>query len=127
MKQYRCEKFDLTDFVLEEHLYKKKSKKVIYSIVFNDTDIVSTSRLIYDQNNGYISLVYTNPTFRGNQICFNNIKKIIEYAKKIKLMTVSLNVNNDNLGAIKCYNKCGFKTIKKNDIEQKMIYHLLNQ
>ena len=123
MVQHRNQRFDLTDFAMEEYLYSNQNKKIKYCVIFNSNHIVSTLRIIYNadaKENGYLNLVHTNESFRGRKLCTTNLQIIVKFAKHFNLSTLLLNVNNDNDTAIKCYTRCGFTLLKKNDVERKM-------
>ena len=123
MVQHRNQRFDLTDFAMEEYLYSNQNKKIKYCVIFNSNHILSTLRIVYNtdaKENGYLNLVHTNESFRGRKLCTTNLQIIVKFAKHFNLSTLLLNVNNDNDAAIKCYTRCGFTLLKKNDVEQKM-------
>ena len=108
--------FSLNHLIMTENFYKKKSKKIMYFLIFNDSHILTTSRIIYSNKNGYINFVRTNRNFRKIGLCYRNIKKLIELSNnKLNIHSFSLEVEKDNIAAIKCYQKNGFKIDKKND------------
>jgi ribosomal protein S18 acetylase RimI-like enzyme len=72
------------------------------------------------KQSAYFNLVYTNPEFRGQKICQNNIAYMINLTKKY-IKKYELEVDINNLAAVKCYENNGFKRIKK----QFKTYYLL--
>lgn len=111
------------DFVIED-LYEEaraySPKNVIYLIIYANRTIVATTRLIYKATKGYINLVCVNPKYRGKKICNHMMDLLFQIicdkfddgtlAKRIK--TYELDVDTDNIPAIKCYEHAGFRTMK---------------
>jgi ribosomal protein S18 acetylase RimI-like enzyme len=64
-------------------------------------------------------MVFTNEKYRGNKICQKNIDKIIKLTKHM-FTTYELEVDPNNIAAIKCYENIGFKFIKT------IIYNKIN-
>ena len=62
-------------------------------------------------------MVNTNPKFRGQGICQNMIKYIVKSSKKY-IKKYELEVAENNIPAIKCYEKVGFKYIRKESFSQ---------
>ena len=56
----------------------------------------------------YLYNIYISPDFRGKGLC----RKIVEHAVNRK-KNLYLDVDPDNITAIKCYKKCGFIFKKK--------------
>jgi ribosomal protein S18 acetylase RimI-like enzyme len=52
--------------------------------------------------------------YRGQKICQNNIKFILDATKRL-INTFELEVDITNSAAIKCYENNGFKIIKEED------------
>ena len=114
MKIHRDKDFEIVDFVIENYLYEEKGKKVKYLIIYNNKEIVSISRIIYDEKIGYINAVHTNIKFRRKKLCQRNIKKLITLTNNLcNIKIFELEVDIDNIPAIKCYKRCGFKIVKK--------------
>jgi ribosomal protein S18 acetylase RimI-like enzyme len=107
--------------LVNEYINSDPDTQTRYSIIHKKNTIVSTSRLIYSKNKGYINLVYTNPEFRGCKICQNHIRHLIglhkDFTKKYEL-----EVDTDNIPAIKCYENIGFKKIS---IDKKLNIYLM--
>ncbi len=54
--------------------------------------------------------VYVKPEWRGNHISESLIQSCVEWAKTQGVVIVKLAVVTGNLSALRCYEKCGFKT-----------------
>ena len=97
----------------------------MYLIIFKNNDILTTGRILYSGKQGYINFVRTNKKFRGMGMCKRNMKKLIYLSiNKLGLNKFSLNVEIDNIYAIKCYEKIGFKINNTNNSEHDMIYRI---
>jgi hypothetical protein len=82
IKTYRNENtFKILDLVNEE--INEYPKDVLYFIIYNKNEIITTSRLIYKNKKGYINLVYTNPEYRNQKLCFTNLTKLISLTDNI--------------------------------------------
>lgn len=57
----------------------------------------------------YLGLMYTDPNFRGQGVNMKIIDTLKEWALNKGLKEMRLTVYNDNLSAIKAYEKVGFK------------------
>ena len=68
-------------------------------------------------------MVFTNKKYRGNKICQFNLNKLIELIKHL-CNSYKLEVNNNNIPAIKCYENIGFIFVKEIKINK---YNILNQ
>lgn len=120
----KIETFDVHNLI-KENIKMHPHTNIFYVICLED-EIISTSRLIYniEQNNAYINMVYTNPNYRGKKICQTSINKLISLTKK-QFNIYELEVDPDNISAIKCYENIGFKFIKTIKYESsKGDYHL---
>jgi hypothetical protein len=113
IKIYRGEpNFSIMNLI-REYINSDLNTQTKYSIIHKKNTIISTSRLIYSKNKGYINLVYTNPEFRGYKICQNHIQHLIGLHKDIT-KKYELEVDIDNIPAIKCYENIGFTKISTN-------------
>ena len=61
--------------------------------------------------------MYVKPEFRGKGVIQNIIETLLQWSKNRGLEEARLEVYNDNVNAIKAYEKVGFK---KHMIEMKM-------
>lgn len=66
----------------------------------------------------YLGFMYTKPDFRGRGINKKIVTNLFDWARSKGLSEVRLTVYDDNLGAIKAYEKAGFK---KHLIEMRLI------
>ncbi len=114
MEEHRGHEFNIIDFVIEYFDAKEKNNETLYLFLFDDNEIITTSRLIYNNKTGYINAVHTNKKFRGKKLCQKTIKRLITLAtKKTNIKKIELDVEVDNIPAIKCYERSGFRIIKK--------------
>jgi RimJ/RimL family protein N-acetyltransferase len=113
IKTYRKEKdFKLLNLINEDINYYPYN--VLYFIIYKNNEIITTSRLIYKNKNGYINLVYTNPEYRNQKLCFTNLTKLMNLTNDL-CNKYELDVDYDNLPAIKCYENIGFKFVKEHN------------
>ena len=105
--------FRIHDLLLE-HIYDETRPQTLYLVV-HEEEIVSTCRLLYNPETrvGYINLVYTNPTYRGQQICQHTINLMIQKTKEF-IDTYELEVDVENEPAKKCYERNGFVIVEEN-------------
>jgi RimJ/RimL family protein N-acetyltransferase len=105
---------------LREHIFKIENlkdeyidKNTLYFFLYNNQEMIASSRLIYSKSFGYINFVYTNPIYRNRKICQKNIKLLIQLTSdKYNIYTYELDVETNNESAIKCYKKNGFIFVK---------------
>jgi RimJ/RimL family protein N-acetyltransferase len=86
---------------------------VNYFIIYKNNEIISCARLIYKNNSkqAYLGMVHTNHKYRKKNICTRTIDKLISITKN-NFNKYELEVEEDNIAAIKCYQKNGFKYVK---------------
>lgn len=123
MTQHRGRDFMLFDFVIETyHRYQKYDQDVKYLVAYNQDEVITISRLFYKDKNGYINAVHTNKKYRGKGYCQKNLKKLTDFAnKKLRINKFELEVEINNIPAIKCYQNVGFQIKRKVENEYKMI------
>jgi len=124
MRIHRNKNFEIFHLVLENDRELKKNIKTKFLIIYNEKDIVSFSRLNYTTKIGYISMVHTNLNYRGKKICQGNIKKLINLSKK-NLKEFELYVLQNNISAIKCYERCKFVVSKEIICENEQYYKMI--
>ena len=115
MKSFKNQSFHILDFIYEYILYTKLHKKILYSIIFTTKryEIISFSRIICKNNKGSLDAVVTNAKYRNKGLCYANLSHIIKESNKLlNIKYFILEVNSNNISAIKCYKKTGF-TIEK--------------
>lgn len=102
--------FTILNIILEDITYHPNN--TLYFMIYKGHDVIGTSRLIYNINSktGYINMVFTNSKYRNKSICQINLEKLIALTK---LKMYELEVDIENITAIKCYENVGFKVIKK--------------
>ena len=117
------------DKLIEEER-KIHPEKVNYFIIFKDNNLVSCVRLIYKNNSKscYLNMIHINKNYRNQGICKKTLMKLI-YLTNNKFDKYELEVEENNIPAIKCYEKVGFvvdKKYKYNNIKLNlMIYKLI--
>ena len=114
IQNYRNQQNFLIHNLILEHVYDKNKSNTLFFIIYKGNNIVSTCRFIYNLHKkyGYFNLIYTNPLYRGKKICQNSINYMIKLTNKY-IKKYELEVDSDNVYAIKCYEKCGFEKVKK--------------
>lgn len=102
--------FTILNIILEDITYHPN--QVLYFMIYKGHEVISTNRLIYNEkaNAGYINMIFTNLKYKNKDIPRLNIEKLISLTK---LKMYELEINNENISTIKCYESIGFKTIKK--------------
>jgi ribosomal protein S18 acetylase RimI-like enzyme len=110
--------FDIFQLVREYITYRPDSE-LVYFVIYKNDEIVSMLRFYYyiKKSYGYFNMVYTNPKFRGQGICQNMVRFIIDNSKKY-IKKYELEVITNNIPAIKCYERVGFKYIRKVNLSQ---------
>lgn len=69
---------------------------------------------IFEENIiGYISDFYIRKEYRGTDLAENFMMKIIKWFRVKGASDIRLNVNSENMRAIKFYEKCGFEEVSK--------------
>ena len=119
IRKYRnAPQFEIFQLVREYITYRPDSV-LVYFIIYKNGEIVSMLRFYYyvKKSYGYFNLVYTNPKYRGQGICQNMVRFIIDNSKKY-IKKYELEVITNNIPAIKCYEKVGFKYIRKVNLSQ---------
>jgi RimJ/RimL family protein N-acetyltransferase len=106
-------------FRIEDLIYENKDDpvhpEVLFLVLLNGREIVSTCRLLYDTKHryGYINLVYTNPMYRGQKICQHSIEFLLRKTKR-DVDNYELDVLTANEAAKKCYENNNFTVVKAN-------------
>ncbi len=99
---------------LEEYVKSERVKVVVAEV---DKGIVSSgyayakqARTYLDHEQyAYLGFMYTKPEFRGKGINQKIVENLMDWAQKNQLKEVRLTVYNDNVPAIRAYEKVGFK------------------
>jgi len=105
--------------LIKEYITYRPDSELVYFIIYKKGEIVSMLRFYYyiKKSYGYFNTVYTNPKLRGLGICQNMVKFIVESSKKY-IKKYELEVTEINIPAIKCYEKVGFKYVRKVNFSQ---------
>ena len=113
-------------FKVEQLKKEEGEKDTLYFFIYNNQEMITSSRLFYFSDSfGYINFVYTNPKYRGHKMCQKNIKLLVQLTTDVHNIKIyELDVEIDNISAIKCYENNGFikviDTIKELYIKNKM-------
>ena len=102
-----------------EHEEDPTKPQTFYLVLHEGDTIVSTCRLLYNAEArfGYINLVYTNPEYRGRQICQHTLGFLIQTMKGM-IDTYELDVDTNNEAAKTCYGRNGFVIVDENKEEK---------
>lgn len=101
--------YDLEDYV------KRDDVKVLVAeidgiLVSSGYAYAKPARIYLDHKEyAYLGFMYTVPEFRGKGLNQKIVEVLMEWAKENDLTEVRLTVYNENLPAIKAYEKVGFK------------------
>lgn len=98
----RQTRFSYIDIIEESKKNKGETKIILVTI---NNIVIFTSRIIKTGIEAEISMVYTNPKFRGQGYCKSSLKTLI---KSSKAKNFWLDVKKNNIPAISCYEKVGF-------------------
>ena len=121
IKDYLISDFD--DFwnynILKEELISENSKYIV--AILNKTEIVGFAgiKIIFDEAD--IMNIVTKKTYRNVGIGSSLLERLIIISKNLKLSSITLEVNEENIPAIHMYKKFGFKSlgIRKNYYKDK--------
>ena len=93
--------------IIEKERFRDSTKnKPHYAIYFNSEKGEHIGG--YSISGYHLYSLYVTPEFRGKGMC----KKIIDYAVSRK-KNLNLDVDPDNIPAIKCYRRAGFKFVRE--------------
>ncbi|MFA6922771.1 MAG: GNAT family N-acetyltransferase [Bacteroidales bacterium] len=100
----------------------KHNEKRFAICVGNEMEYVGNVQLTdITKDNAQFHIFIGKKKYHGLGIGTQATKLIIDYGfKKIKIKTIYLTVNPENIAAVRSYEKCGFKIISKSDNELKM-------
>jgi len=104
----------ITYYDLKELIISDEAKVIV--VTFEDEIIASgyarVKRALHYLNHeeyAYLGFMYTHPEFRGKGINKSVIDALREWADSKGLKEIRLTVYEENIGAIKAYEKVGFK------------------
>lgn len=109
LKEGKISYYNLKEMIFAENVH------LIVAII--EDEIVGSGYLKIEKSrsyrknelNGYIGFMYVNPNFRGKRISSVILESLKDWAKKQELKELRLDVYKENLGAIKSYERFGFK------------------
>ena len=121
LQDRRDENFKYTEIInenIQDYLLNKV--QTYYQIIWNPANLdlitIVRAKLSKKDNNTkecILSMVETNYQYRNLQFCQKNISMLKKNCQSIKpINKFILYVIKDNIPAIKCYEKCGFKIIE---------------
>ena len=90
----------IADFLTEE-------RTIVYYLIWTAEKIIFTSRMFCDKKKGYITMVHTHDEYKRRGVCSTAFGKIFKHLAEIKRW--KLDVEKENVAAIACYRKLGFK------------------
>ena len=102
--------YDLRKYVLDDSI------KVVVAehggqIVASGYALTKTARNYLDHSTySYLGFMYTKPEYRGKGINGKIVEMLKEWSLSKGLFEIRLTVYHDNVGAIKAYEKTGFKS-----------------
>lgn len=88
-----------------------ENEKAIYFCAVKDEEVIGYIGLWNILGEGNITNVAVHPDFQRMGTGYLLMEKMKEYAKKEKLLFLTLEVNEGNEKAISLYKKCGFETV----------------
>ena len=87
-------KIKLIDLVLEDYFVKENKKKIKILLFYNKNKIIGMSKIIHTKNSAFITDVYIIENCRRKNLCYRNIKFLIDImSKKYKILTSRSNVS----------------------------------
>ena len=108
LKEGKISYYNLEEMIFAEHVH------LIVAIVENEivgsgyVRIEKSGSYHKNELNGYIGFMYVKPDFRGKRISSVILESLRYWAKEQGLKELRLDVYNENLGAIKSYERFGF-------------------
>jgi RimJ/RimL family protein N-acetyltransferase len=99
------------------------TNRIAFRLVSNETDrSIGHSEIYLSENSAKIGrILIGNKDFRGKGLCRQIMNLLLDQAfNKFKKEIVELNVFDWNIGAIKCYEKAGFKINPDKRLERKV-------
>ncbi|MGF7056735.1 GNAT family N-acetyltransferase [Brassicibacter mesophilus] len=80
---------------------------------FIKAEIRTAPEIFGGSRSGYISELFIEEKYRGNGLALTLMEKAISWVKSKDADSIRLNVNSENLRAIRFYEKLGFKEVNK--------------
>lgn len=110
--------FTYTKIIDEDIRNSSQNKtKIFYQLIYNyvNFDIITLARIhiLPKDKKCKLSMVHTNIKYRNQKFCQKNIILLLSNTKNFQYISkYSLYVLENNIPAIKCYEKCGFNIIE---------------
>lgn len=95
----------------EQFEFELNDNHYIYYVATKDDKIIAYAGLQYVLDEGYITNIAVIEKYRGYGISNSLMQLIIDKAKELELIFISLEVRQSNTPAIKLYNKFNFEII----------------
>lgn len=89
------------------------AKERKYNIGFIRGEIRNTNEMFHQKSVGYISDLFVEEFYRGHSVSDNLVGEAICWFKGLGIDYIRLNVNSQNINAIRFYNRVGFKEVNK--------------
>lgn len=118
-----CSKYHIPALDVRVNIKDYAKKLIDYSQTFEcwEDKVLVGLLSIYCNNNkhnsGFITNLSVLPTHYKRTIASSLLKSCIEYAKKLKLAEIKLEVHGDNIAAVHLYKKYGFYEYQKHSIK----------
>lgn len=98
-----------------EELIKSEEAELV--VVENGTEIIGSGyakikkarHYLDHETYAYLGFMYTKPEYRGKGVNGVVIQSLIKWSNEIGIKEIRLDVYDENIGAIKAYEKIGFK------------------
>jgi ribosomal protein S18 acetylase RimI-like enzyme len=101
-----------------QQIEKEMNEGVIWKIIyFSDKPAGYISYSMLNEYQCKLHKIYLLPSLQRKGIGRISLNDVMDYAKDKKAMEIILNVNRNNLTAIKAYEKYGFMKIKEEDVD----------
>lgn len=100
---------DFWNFDIFESELKNENSK--YLVAKSNNEIVGFAGIWKAVDDVHITNIVTKKCYRNNGIASQLLKELIELAKKENVLSLTLEVNDNNIYAIKLYEKYNFKKI----------------
>lgn len=119
----RYEKYPITSDDMNLYYDRDRNNERIWCMTaFDDTDIVGHFTMRFPNANSFneirLGFVIVDNKRRGNGYGKEMLSLAIQYAFDfVKVKKISLGVFENNISAIKCYESCGLKKVKLENIE----------
>jgi ribosomal protein S18 acetylase RimI-like enzyme len=122
--------FTISKFLSElEYSNSNEYNKIInnskISYIIDEGKVIAICRGVYKpyKNSVYISMVHVSESYRGKGLCNQVVNNLIKSYNGINYFNLS--VLKNNIPAVKCYLKLGFKIT--NEKEEEKVYYMIHK